>query len=116
MPTTCTVTGPAGALPGMDAAAICERFESDLAAELGQRPAPDGLAIALTLHKRGAIDAQLSAGGAGARAQYPSISVETTDRALQPDDIGRLARAVVAVLAEPPTNQTAQPTAPHQGD
>ncbi|WP_324076605.1 MAG: hypothetical protein RSE14_07030 [Erythrobacter sp.] len=116
MPTTCTVTGATGALPGMDAAAICERFESDLAAALGQRPAPEGLAIALTLHKRGAIDAQLSAGGTGARPQYPSISVESTDRALQPDDIDRLARAVAAVLAEPPTDQTAQPTAPHKGE
>ncbi|MFY8048482.1 MAG: hypothetical protein ACOVNS_06635 [Erythrobacter sp.] len=118
MTTTCTVTGAAGALPGMDAAAICRRFESDLAAALEGRPVPEGLAVTLTLHKRGAIDAllHLPATGGSAGPQYPSISVESTDRALQPDDIQRLARVVAAALAEPPTEQTAQPTAPHKGD
>ena len=118
MAATCTVTGAAGALAGMDAAAICQRFESDLAAALDGRPVPEGLAITLTLHKRGAIDAwlRLPASGESAGPQYPSISVESTDRALQPDDIARLARVVAAALAEPPTEQTAQPTAPHKGD
>lgn len=113
---TCSVNGATGALPGMDAAAICERFESDLAAALGSRPVPAGLAIALTLHKRGAIEAQLRLSGEDAGPPYPTISVESTDRALQPDDIDRLARAVAAVLADPPTGKTARNTAQHKGE
>lgn len=116
MAATCSVTGDAGALPGMDAGAICQRFERDLAAALGPALAPEGLAIALTLHKRGAIDAQLRAPGTGESAGFPTISVESTDRALQPDDIDRLARAVAAMLAEQPTDQTAQLTVQHKGE
>jgi hypothetical protein len=112
MTSTCTVSGSLGALSGMDAPAICARFKSDLVASLGATPVPQGLVIALTVHKRGAIDAQLSLAGGSAPAPYPSISVEVTDRSLQPDDIGQLARTAAAVLAQQPSDKTTRAPAP----
>lgn len=104
MSSKCTASGSLGALPGMDAQAICARFEADLAASLGDTPMPQGLMIALTVHKRGAIDAQLSLAGESASAPYPAISVEVTDRSLQPDDIAQLARTAAQVLAQQPSD------------
>lgn len=107
MASNCTVTGSLGALPGMDAAAICTRFEADLASALGDRPVPQGLMIALTLHKRGAIAAQMSLAGDGdASARYPDFAIEVSDRALNPDDINRLAQLAALVLNENPNEQT----------
>lgn len=107
MASNCTVTGSLGALPGMDAEAICSRFEADLAAAMGERPVPDGLTIALTLHKRGAIAARMSIDGDEDRASpYPDFAVEVSDRALGVEDISRLARLAVQVLTEQPNQQT----------
>jgi hypothetical protein len=104
MTSKCTASGSLGALPGMDAQAICARFEADLAASLGDTPVPQGLMIALTVHKRGAIDAQLSLAWESASGPYPAISVEVTDRSLQPDDIAQLARTAAQVLAQQPSD------------
>ena len=98
MPQTCKVTGPTAALAGMDAQAICDRFERDLTDSLGATPLPEGLAIALTLHQRGAIDARLSRADEGGTAHYPVVTVDALDRALRPDDLARLARAAAQVL------------------
>jgi hypothetical protein len=107
MASNCTVTGSLGVLPGMDADAICTRFEADLAAALGDRPVPEGLMIALTLHKRGAIAAQMSLAEDGNRvSRYPDFAVEVSDRALAPEDISGLARLAVHVLAGQPNEQT----------
>jgi hypothetical protein len=111
MASTCKVTGSLATLPGMDAAAICDRFERNLAAGLGDGALPQDLAIAITLHPRGAIDARLSRGG----ETYPVISVDTLDRALQPDDLDRLARAAVQVLGGDISDQTARPVAQLKG-
>lgn len=111
MASTCKVTGPLAALPGMDAAAICDRFERQLAAGLDEAQLPQDLAIALTLHARGAIDVRLSRGS----ENYPVISVDTLDRALQPDDLDRLARAAVQVLGGDASDQTARPDAHLKG-
>jgi hypothetical protein len=100
----------------MDADAICARFESDLAAALGTTPVPQGLVIALTVHKRGSIDAQLSLGDDSVQARYPAIAVDVMDRALRPDDIGQLARAAAQVLTQQPTDQTARSHAPLKGE
>lgn len=116
MTSTCTVSGSLGALPGMAAQAICARFEDDLAASLGATPVPQGLVIALTVHKRGAIDAQLSLSGDSAPAPYPSISVEVTDRSLQPDDLAQLARTAAQVLAQQPSDETTRAPAPLKGE
>jgi len=98
MPRTCKVTGPITALAGMDAQAICDRFERDLTDSLGSTPLPDGIAIALTLHQRGAIDARLSRADDAGTAYYPVVSVDALDRPLRPDDLARLARAAAQVL------------------
>jgi hypothetical protein len=111
MASTCKVTGSLATLPGMDAAAICDRFERNLAAGLGETQVPQDLAIALTLHPRGAIEARLSRGA----QTYPVISVDTLDRALQPDDLDRLARAAVQVLGGDTSGQTARPAAHLKG-
>jgi hypothetical protein len=116
MPSKCTVSGSLGALPGMDADAICARFESDLAAALGGTPVPQGLVIALTVHKRGSIDAQLSLGDDSKAARYPAIAVDVMDRALKPEDIGQLARTAAQVLTQQPTDQTARSHAPLKGE
>ena len=96
----CSVAGSPRALAGMDAAAICARFDSDLAAALGGTPVPAGLSIALTVHKRGAIDAQMTLGTDAAAQPIPAISVEVTDRDLAPDDITQLARTAAQVLGQ----------------
>lgn len=112
MASTCKVSGALAALPGMDAAAICDRFSRNLAAGLGEAELPQGLVIALTLHARGAIDARLSRG----EDSYPVISVDTFDRALQPDDLDRLARAAVQVLGGDASDQSARPAAHLKGN
>lgn len=104
MTSKCTVSGSLSALPGMDAQAICARFEADLATSLGNTPLPQGLIIALTVHKRGAIEAQLGLATQSASAPYPAISVEVTDRSLQPEDIAQLARTAAQVLAQQPSD------------
>jgi hypothetical protein len=103
MANTCNVTGSLATLPGMDAAAICDRFARGLAAGLGDSTLPQDLAITLTLHPRGAIDARLVRGGEA----YPVISVDALDRVLQPDDLDRLARTAVQVLADPSSRSAA---------
>jgi hypothetical protein len=103
MASTCKVTGSLATLPGMDAAAICDRFARGLAAGLGDSALPQDLAITLTLHPRGAIDARLARGGEA----YPVISVDALDRVLQPDDLDRLARTAVQVLADPSSRSAA---------
>jgi hypothetical protein len=116
MASQCSVSGSLGALSGMDAPAICARFERELATSLGTTPVPQGLVIALTVHKRGAIDAQLSLAGDSASAPYPAISVEVTDRSLQPDDLAQLARTAAQVLAQQPSDQTTGAPAPLKGE
>jgi hypothetical protein len=116
MPSKCTASGSLTALAGMDAQAICDRFTSDLAAALGPADAPEGLAIALTIHKRGAIDAVISARHEGRQTDYPAISVDAIDRALQPDDIGRLADAAAQVLAAGISNDAGRTAAPNKGE
>jgi hypothetical protein len=116
MTSQCTVSGSLGALPGMDAQAICDSFRRDLAASLGETPVPEGLVIALTLHKRGAIDAQLTLADDSATARYPAISVEAMDRALQPDDLTRLARTAAQVLAASSPDHTTRTPAQHTGE
>ncbi|MFN3864546.1 MAG: hypothetical protein ACK4RT_09730 [Erythrobacter sp.] len=97
MASTCNVTGSLATLPGMDAAAICDRFARSLAAGLGESALPPDLAITLTLHPRGAIEARLALGGDA----YPVVSVDALDRGLQPDDLDQLARVAVQMLADP---------------
>jgi hypothetical protein len=116
MTSTCTVTGSLAALPGMDAPALCQRFESALAAALGRTGTPEGLVIALTLHKRGAIDARLTRTGEDGDQSLPVISVDALDRALQPDDIDRLARASAQALGEPVAETSARPIAHLKGN
>jgi len=101
MPATCQVTGELAALKGMDAQAICDRFTQDLGAALGaDAPAMD-IAVALTLYARGTIEARVSAQQNGHEVTYPSIAVDVSDRALQSDDITRLAQATAQVLNDP---------------
>ncbi|WP_086617121.1 hypothetical protein [Erythrobacter tepidarius] len=75
---TCKATGSLATLPGMDAGRICDRFERNLADGLGSDRLPQDLTITLTLHPRGAIDAQLTRAG----VTYPVISVDALDRVL----------------------------------
>ena len=110
MASTCKVTGSLATLPGMDAAAICDRFARGLAAGLGESALPQDLAITLTLHPRGAIDARLTRGGEA----YPVVSVDALDRALQPADLDRLAGTAVQVLADPATDPSSRPAAHHK--
>lgn len=112
MPSTCKVSGALAALPGMDDAAICDRFSRSLAAGLGEAELPQGLAITLTLHSRGAIDARLSR----ADSTYPVISVDSLDRALQPKDLDRLADAAAQVLGRDASDQSARPAAHLKGN
>lgn len=107
----CTISGPLTALPNMSANAICERFESELARALGDTPAPDGLVIALTLHKRGAVDAQLSVPDTEPGANLPRVSVDAIDRALRTEDLSRLADAAAQVLTRRQSLKTSRPTA-----
>lgn len=116
LPSTCTVSGSLSALPGMDAQAICDRFQSDLAAAMGSTPVPQGLAFALIVHKRGAIDARISAGPDGAGADYPSVSFDVVDRNLVPEDLAQLARTVAGVLASQPSTHSASMPAQHKGN
>lgn len=107
MASTCKVTGSLATLPGMDAAAICDRFARSLAAGLGENALPQDLAITLTLHSRGAIDARLTRGGEA----YPVVSVDALDRTLQPADLDRLAGTAVQVLADPATDPSSRSAA-----
>ncbi len=116
MASTCKVTGSLAALPGMDAAAICGRFESDLAAALGTAHSPQGLAITLTLHPRGAIDARITRAGDGAAQTLPVISVDALDRGLRPDDITQLARAAAQALADAASDPSSRPAAHLEGN
>lgn len=101
MPATCNVSGELKALPGMDAEAICDRFTQDLTAALGKEADARDVTIALTLHQRGTIEARLSARRNGADITYPGIAVDVLDRALQSDDITRLAQAAAQLLNDP---------------
>jgi len=114
MPSSCTVSGALTALSGMDAPAICARFQSALAAALGETRLPPGLAIALTLHKRGAIDARLTRSGGDSGQSLPVISVDVLDRGLQADDIDQLAQAVARALDHAAATGPSQPAAQHK--
>ena len=116
MPSNCTATGSLAALPDMDGQAMCDRFERDLAAALGTADTPDGLTIVLTLHKRGAIEAQLSALRDGAPLRYPVVSVDAIDRALQPDDLARLAGVAAQVLTDQGSDQAGLPAVYQKGE
>lgn len=115
MPSTCTLSGSLAALPGMDAPAICARFESALAAALGQPRAAPGLAVALTLHKRGAIEARLTRGGDDGGQSLPVIAVDALDRGLQAEDIDRLAHAVAQALDRAAATRPSQSAAQRTG-
>ena len=101
MPTACNVSGDMKALPGMSARAICDRFTQDLSAVLGEHDTAGDVAIALTLYQRGRIEARLSVRHDGQDITYPRIAVDVLDRALQSDDITRLAQAAAQVLHGP---------------
>jgi len=98
MTSKCTVNGPLAALPGMTAGAVCDNFQRDLALSLGDQRAPDDLAVTLTVLKRGAINAQFSRDDGDHKITYPIVSIDVVDRALQPEDLGRLARAAAHML------------------
>lgn len=98
MTNKCTVNGALAALPGLNADAVCDSFERDLAQAMGDQPAPDGLMIALTVQKRGAINAQFSRETGGETISYPVVSVDAIDRALRPGDLGRLAQVAAQML------------------
>lgn len=116
MPSKCTATGSLAALPDMGEQAICDRFERDLAAALGTADAPEGLVIALTLHKRGAIEAQLTALRDGEPVRYPVIAVDAIDRVLQPGDLARLASVAAEILTDQESGHAGRPTVNHKGE
>lgn len=111
MASSCKVTGSLATLPGMDAAAICNRFERNLAAGLGDNRLPQDLAITLTLHPRGAIDARLTRAG----ETYPVISVDALDRALRADDLDRLASAAAQALSDTSSDPSSRSAAHLKG-
>ena len=116
MTSKCTVDGPLAALPGMSERAICDRFASDLAMSFGEATAPDGLMVALTLHKRGTINAVLSHNNHGETVTHPMISVDVMDRALRPDDLTRLAQAAAEMLAKNTPVRLDSSATPSKGD
>lgn len=116
MPSNCSATGYLKALSGMDGPAICTQFERDLAAALGPDGIPEGLTIALTLHQRGAIEAQFAAIDGGEAPRYPAVSVDAMDRAMQPDDITRLASAAAQMLTDQTRSKADQPAADQKKD
>jgi hypothetical protein len=116
MPSKCSATGYLKALSGMDGPAICKQFERDLAAALGPAGMPEGVAIALTLHQRGAIEAQFATRDGDESPRYPKVSVDAIDRALQPGDITRLASAAAQMLTDQTRSQAGQPAADQKRD
>lgn len=108
MTSNCTVTGSLAALPEMSAQQVCDNFQRDLAQYLGEIEVPGGLAIALTLHKRGGIDARLSRTHDGEAIAYPVVSIDAIDRALQPGDLGHLAQATAQMLTDEAVAQSAR--------
>lgn len=116
MPSNCSATGYLKALSGMDGSAICARFERDLAAALGPDGIPEGLAIALTLHQRGAIEAQFVAKNGDESPRYPKVSVDAMDRAMQPDDITRLASVAAQMLTDQARSKADQPASYQKKD
>lgn len=98
MPDNCSVTGPLAALSPMSAEEICGRFTAELEGLLSPSSMPEGLRVALTLHKRGAIDAVLSYPRDGAAVSYPRLTVDALDRALRPADLTRLAEAAAGLI------------------
>jgi hypothetical protein len=112
MTSKCKVSGALTALPGMSAQSICKSFQSDLARSLGEAGKSDQLLIALTLHKRGAIDVQISRNNGEKTVTYPVVTIDTIDRALQSDDIGRLAQAAAQMLTEDFSDGLASKVAP----
>jgi hypothetical protein len=115
MPNECTVTGPLSALPGMSEAAICERFMQALTDARGNDALPEGVAIALTLHPRGTIEARIAAGRDGKSETYPVVAVDALDRALRPDDLVRLAGAAAQALNQSTTDQHPRSDAHQRG-
>ena len=112
MTSKCKVSGALTALPGMSAQPNCNSFQSDIARSLGKAGKADQLLISLTLHKRGAIDAQISRNSGEKTVTYPVVMIDTIDRALQTDDIGRLARAAAQMLTEDFSDGPASKAAP----
>lgn len=116
MPSKCSATGDLKALSGMDGPEICTQFERDLAAALGPAGVPEGVAIALTLHQRGAIEAQFVTRDGDESPRYPKVAVDALDRALQPGDITRLASAAAQMLTDQTRSQAGQPAADQKRD
>lgn len=116
MPSKCSATGYLKALSGMDGQAICAQFERDLAAAIGPTVMPEGMAIALTLHQRGAIEAQFATSDRDESLRYPKVSVDAIDRALQPGDITRLAGAAAQMLTDQTRSEANQPAAYQKRD
>lgn len=116
MTSKCTVNGALAALPGLSAEAVCDSFERDLAQALGDQPALDGLMVALTVHKRGAINAQFSRETGDETVSYPVVSVDAVDRALRPEDIARLARVAAQMLKMDDLDNLVSRAATSKGD
>ena len=112
MTSKCKVSGALTALPGMSAQSICSSFQSDLARSLGEAGKADQLMIALTLYKRGAIDAQISRNNGQKAVTYPVVTIDTIDLVLRSDDSGRLAQASSQMLTEDFSDGPASKAAP----
>ena len=101
-PAQCRAIG-ADAVPGLDSAAMCERFAARLSQTLeshGRRDLASRYDFVLQAHNRGSIQARLADTHQADRPASPPISVDVMDRAPRLSDIDGLADAVAAYLLQ----------------
>lgn len=103
----CTIDGIEH-LPGASSAeATCSHFEQLLHQQLAAQINADGgsmaiepVSIALSIEKRGAIKAKVTASKNGSVTEYPEVGFDVMDRPLRESDLEPLAAAVARVLAQ----------------
>ena len=99
---SCIVVGSLEALPGVDAATACARFERKFVPLIRESGVTGDVSIELAFHEAGAIDAVIRLTKSGSTTRYPTISVNTFDRAIRLSDLDLLARAAARALADEP--------------
>ena len=99
---TCTIEGAELLSGNLDSRRACEIFEQNLAAALAEAGVADesrDYSVAISIAKRGTLEAQLVERLSGGETKsYPVVAIDVMDRPMQEDDLGRLARGVAGIL------------------
>lgn len=95
---SCSVEGAKHFSPAAAESDICEAFQRDFYAAMGDDAAPGIFSIALSVSATGTISAQISEDSAASGRTFPQVAVDVMDRNLDYRDLTQLAGAAATVV------------------